>query len=634
MSNLTEFTVKAVKIHGNKYNYDKTEYINAHTKILISCNTCKNLFLQTPNKHLLGHGCPNCAIINKRKPVLTTEEYISKAKSVHGDKYNYDNTIYSGPNKKVVIHCNNCGHDLEQIANIHLKSGKCANCAKINKVKEFVELALKLHGNKYNYNQVTEISKRKLKIYCNTCKKYFYQSKSRHLNSLGCRECAGNKQLTTDKFKKIAEKLHGNKYNYDLIEGPISHRKKIEIYCNRCNKTFIQKVSSHLEGSGCTACHLDSLRNSDFVERAKQVNGDKYGYDQVIYERRTAKVKILCNRCGQYFWQTPDSHLCGWVGCDNCRINKTITNKDFIERSKEIHGNKYNYDKIEYKNYRSKIKIYCNNCNQFFIQIAGNHLKGSGCPYCTDSNFQVEVYNFINDMEPAEYNNRKEIYPSELDIYIPNFKLAIELNGTYWHSDFYLHKNYHLEKSIKCENKGINLIQIFENEYNNKKEIVKSLLKSFINKNTTINALQCDVKELNNETLISFIRSNSIYNNIKATINLGLFYNDKAVAVMGINDSIIVNYTELIDNKIINGINRLVNYFVVKYIPDKIAVEDDRRISYFDIYKWMGFNREKIIEPREYLNYRGNKVWDAGYNLLTWMRLGPNWPIMDEEIRR
>ena len=90
-SHKEEFIEKARIEHGNKYNYDLVEYTNSKTKVKIFCNHCQRIFEQIPNGHLRGKGCNTCSII---KSTSNTQEFISKAKSVHGDKYNYDFVDY------------------------------------------------------------------------------------------------------------------------------------------------------------------------------------------------------------------------------------------------------------------------------------------------------------------------------------------------------------------------------------------------------------------------------------------------------------------------------------------------------------------------------------------------------------
>ena len=126
-----------------------------------------------------------------------------------------------------------------------------------------------------------------------------------------------------------------------------------------------------------SSCNRSST--NEFIERAKEVHGNKYGYGKVDYKRSNEKVCIVCPTHGEFF-QIPSSHLIGF-GCPGCSGNKKLTTEDFIEKAKEVHGNKYDYSKVNYKNISTKITIVCPIHGEF-EQAPCKHLSGSGCPKC------------------------------------------------------------------------------------------------------------------------------------------------------------------------------------------------------------------------------------------------------------
>ena len=120
-----------------------------------------------------------------------------------------------------------------------------------------------------------------------------------------------------------------------------------------------------------------------------------------------------------------------------------------------------------------------------------------------------------------------------MDIIIPSKNIAIEFDGLYWHNETKVNKNYHLNKTIECLTNGIRLIHIFEDEWVNKKEIVKSRLNTILgNVTNKIYARKCEIKEISNETCKTFLDNNHIQGGINAPIRYGLFYNDDLVSVM------------------------------------------------------------------------------------------------------
>lgn len=121
------FIEKSVEVHGNKYNYSLVEYKNAKTKILIKCPE-HGIFEQTPNNHLNGQGCPKCSI---KKRSLDTKSFIEKSQAIHGGKYDYSISEYSGSKSSITIICPEHG-EFEQIAESHLNGANCPHCNLVN----------------------------------------------------------------------------------------------------------------------------------------------------------------------------------------------------------------------------------------------------------------------------------------------------------------------------------------------------------------------------------------------------------------------------------------------------------------------------------------------------------------------
>ena len=132
------------------------------------------------------------------------------------------------------------------------------------------------------------------------------------------------------------------------------------------------------------------LTNDEFVEKARKVHGDKYDYSKVNYVTSTKKVIIICPTHGD-FEQTPERHLRG-RGCQKCGGTQKLTLNDFLNKAKEIHGDRYDYSKVEYINSITKVCIVCPTHGEFW-QTVGNHLSGHGCPICSIENRRCGILN-------------------------------------------------------------------------------------------------------------------------------------------------------------------------------------------------------------------------------------------------
>lgn len=310
------FIKEANDVHGTKYDYSLVEYVNNHTKVCIICPIHGN-FMQSPREHLNGHGCPMCS---GRK--LDRELFIQKSISVHGDKYNYSKVEYRGNKEKVCIVCPIHG-EFWQSPNNHMRGHGCPMCQGMNKTTEdFISEARKVHGDLYDYSKSTYIgSDKKICIIC-PIHGEFWQRAIEHLNGRGCRLC--NQILTTDNFIRKAKLVHGDKYDYSKTEYTNNNTKVLitcpihgdflqnagdHLSGKGCSKCGFEKNRKHFS---------DTLE--DFVEKAKKVHGDRYDYSKVSYVNSQIKVKIGCAKHGE-FLQTPNNHLSG-SGCPLCYQSK------------------------------------------------------------------------------------------------------------------------------------------------------------------------------------------------------------------------------------------------------------------------------------------------------------------------
>lgn len=261
---------------------------------------------------------------------LTTEEFIEKAKKVHGDKYDYSKVDYEDNRANVCIICLKHG-EFYQKPYKHLMGRGCPKCGGSAKssTKEFIEKAKKIHGNKYDYSKVDyKDNNTKVTIICPEHGE-FEQKPGNHLMGKGCAQCCGNVKLTTETFIKRANKIHNNKYDYTKTIY-VDSLTKVCIICPEHGE-FFQNPFSHLNGFGCPKCSgLAKPTLTEFIEKAKEVHGDKYDYSKVIYKNAHTKVTIICPKHGE-FKQSPRNHLNRKHGCPKCAIdNSTIYSPEIV----------------------------------------------------------------------------------------------------------------------------------------------------------------------------------------------------------------------------------------------------------------------------------------------------------------
>ena len=562
-----EFIEKARKIHGDRYDYSKVKYVNSKTKVCIIC-PIHGEFWQTPDKHLRGHKCPLCS---KTKPKQWDEVYKTFIEK-HGSQFDYSKVDFKNMNTKVYI----------------------------------------IHKD---------------------CKNGFWQTPKNHIKGHGCPYCKNNKiskklTKTTERFIEECKNVHKNAYDYSKVKYT-SSKDKICIICHRKDKNgfehgeFWQEANSHLSGCGCPKCGMESAVNHKkeiytterFIEISQDIHKGKWLYnDKTVYVSAKTPICIICPVHGE-FWQTPDKHLSG-CGCPKCGGTKKLSNKEFIVKAREVHGDKYDYSKVEYIDAHTKVCIICPEHGEFFM-TPNTHLNGCGCPSCSHkvSKDENEIYNFVKKYcdTKVEHNVRGILSNNrELDIFIPQKKIAIEYNGMRWHSEqFQKDKNYHLNKLEECNRKGISLIQIFEKEYITNKEILLKNLLHIIgcpNFGTKIEAKNCIVKEIGKKTTKKFLEMNDIQGYVASTLHLGLYHKEQIIDIMTfkkLNNNIgnewqITRYVNDINYIVKNSFDAIFNYFIDNYKPNVIKCFVDRRWlldKRDDLYVKNGFVLDKIIKP-------------------------------------
>jgi very-short-patch-repair endonuclease len=441
-SNITEFIEKAQEIHGDKYYYSKVEYITAQTKVIITCKEHGD-FEQVPNSHLRGAGCRICSnLYSSLRQKSNITEFIEKAQEIHGDKYDYSKVEYINSQTKVIITCKEHG-DFEQRPNHHLRGAGCRICANLHlsliqksNITEFIEKAQEIHGDKYDYSKVEYINSQTKVII--TCKEHgdFEQVPNSHLQGSGCSKCSGRLIYDKDSFIEKAQEIHCNKYDYKNVIYNGIH-EKIKIICKEHGE-FEQTPSCHIhKTAGCSKCIGRLVYDkSSFIEKAQEIHGDKYDYSKVEYINSQTKVIITCKEHGD-FEQVPSSHLQG-CGCKMCGILLTIEKQtcsiqEFINKAKQIHGDKYDYSNVIYKGANEKVTIICKKHGDF-SQTPSKHINAKqGCSLCINKT-ESKLYEKLLVIYPTltiqfKKDWCKRLFHLPYDFCIPECKIIIELDG-------------------------------------------------------------------------------------------------------------------------------------------------------------------------------------------------------------
>lgn len=478
-------------IHGNRYDYSKVEYTGYNNNVNIICPK-HGEFFQRVDVHLIGTGCPKCKLILRFKNI-TREKFIEIVQKTHNNYYDYSNLKWKNINTPINIICPNHAK-FTQPPLQHLSGLGCPECYKL---KKFLEEANRIHNNQYDYSNVTHINNYdKILIICkkhgafyqnpyshlnghacswcsnrpryNTktfiqkskkihnnkynysktnyidcftkitiiCAEHgeFLQSPCSHVNGVGCPKCGGHFKLTFEDFIQRAKEIHGNKYDYSKVQY-INNQTKVTIVCPKHGE-FKQTPSLHINGSGCLICSgVKKSTRIEFIEKARKIHGNKYNYSKVEYKNNKVKVIIICPEHGE-FEQTPNSHLHGY-GCLDCSGKKVLTTEEFIKRAKIVHNNKYDYSKVRYKNSKAKVIIICPEHGEF-KQTANGHLFGAGCKKCVSS-ISYKSQKWLDKIGVPKNNREISITLDSHTFFVDGFdknkKIVYEFYGDFWHGN-------------------------------------------------------------------------------------------------------------------------------------------------------------------------------------------------------
>ena len=550
------------------------------------------------------------------------------------------------------------------------------------KQEDFIIQAKIIHGDRYDYSLVVYKSgKIKVKIICKIHGIFEQCPQSHILQKAGCPQCSYEDR---NKSRRLDQEEYNKRVllkdpTIDLSKAIFIHSDiKVILGCHKLDKFGIehgwyeQLPHSTFNGHGCPKCGIE--RRSRLQERTLEellkecieVHKDKcYDYS-LITERKNSdeKMSIICYKKDIYneehgiFYQTPNEHIRSHAGCPKCynekrSIIQKSTIEDFRDHVRERYGDKNADSIVDFDGISQKATFICEEkyadgtIHGEYDQRAGNHLYlSAGCPICFKSGkskLEKEVYDFVLQYFPDAKNGlRNIIAPKEIDIYVPSINIGIEFDGLYWHSEAKSDKNDHQLKTDLCEHKGIHLVQIFEDDWKNKRLIIQSrLLNLFHRTPRKIYARQCEIKEVDQSTGKKFLEVNHLQGYSSFQIGLGLYLKDELVSLMTFGnrrvclgkksleegDYELMRFASIINCNVIGSAERLFKNFVKKYNPKNVISYADRFWTMNNgktVYDKLGFILDGKTPPNYYyiingvrkhrFGFRKRKLVEEGYD--------------------
>jgi len=448
------------------------------------------------------------------------------------------------------------------------------------------------------------------------------------------------------KHAMLSDEIKNELKDYFLEKYGVDNPSKVKDIREKAENTMIEKYGVK-----------HALQSKQINDSLKEFFIEKYGVDNPlkVEEVRKKGIETLLEKYGvdNPFKYDEFRKKGKETSIEKYGVESFSQSQNYKELLKTLSFNKNSIlvNNENYKLLESNISEYVikhESCGHKFtiqIQLFRKRLKNNEevCIICNPisnntSMGEKEIYNFIKESFNGEIIENDRIENKEIDIYLPELKLGFEYNGLYWHSELNKPKNYHKIKSDFFNNIGINLIQIWEDDWEFKKDIVKSIIINKIGKSQKIYARNCEIKEITDNKLVrDFLIKNHIQGFVGSKIKLGLFLNNELVSLMtfgnlrkslgqkSIDGSYeLLRFCNKLNTSVIGGASKLFKYFINNYPVKQVISYSDNSRGVGNLYKNLGFNLNKETDINYYwckngmryyrFNFRKDKLIKEGYD--------------------
>ena len=466
--------------------------------------------------------------------------------------------------------------------------------------QEFIEIAQKIHNNKYDYS-LTEYKNKesKVKIIC-PIHGVFEQQPNLHLRGSGCPKCSyiyrGNLyKKTLNEFINESNKIHNNFFSYEKFNYVNAHTKST-IICP-IHGEFEQNPNDHLQGKGCPKCNMSFLEKEVFsfllrneIKFEYQKYFDWLGKQSLDFYLNDYNIAIECQGKQHFGYGGWTDEYDFFQQKERDCQKKTLCNENNIDILYFTHF------PIQYDDFYTEKNTF-NSVERMFFGKIGIKQK----------TWIEEVSAYFNDLNIDEYQKRR------LDIFY------IDLIGN---SEKKVSNNFEINRLKNNRKNDKMTFHIFEDEWLYQKEIVKSRINNILGNNKEkIYARNCDIRIVENKDCRVFLEKNHIQGNVNGMCNLGLYHQNELVSLMSFgklrknlgsnarnNEYELLRFCNKLNTSVIGGASKLLNFFKVKYKPIKIISYCDLRWSDGKMYEILGFTLSHISRPNYFYINEDKKI--------------------------
>jgi len=476
----------------------------------------------------------------------------------------------------------------------------------------FITRAKSVHGNLYDYIIDEYIDdKTHINVECKLHGVFMVTPNNHIYNKSGCPRCGSESSASKTRldYNGIIVKVrnaHGDKFDYDLSSYK-NMKTKIPITCKLHDNTFNMGIYDHIKGKagGCPECKRDNLSNQgmkcrsnkdQFILNAIKVYGESYTYEKVNYETNKDDIIVTCPQHGD-FNTTPNTFLNGYHHCTKCMEDYQII------RHKGNHANYISqFDNMmplvnDYYNVKELANYECKKHGRFEAIPELVRSRSNPCISCCrikGSSQELKLYEYITNELDIEVHQHHKVDGVEVDLYIPSHSLAIEVNGVYWHqerNDRY-GSSYHISKTNICKRHDVTLLHFYDFEIDNKFDIIKSMISSRLGLNKRIYARNTIVRLVDKTDKRKFINKTHLQGNDSAQHAIGLYYNEELVSlatfgnrnITGNTEHELLRFSSKLNYTIVGGFTKLLSSYIKMFNPPEIKTYASIRYSNGNLY--------------------------------------------------
>ena len=409
-----------------------------------------------------------------------------------------------------------------------------------------------------------------------------------------------------------------------VMKLPKGSHAKITIICDNCGKEREMQFNNYYRTTNGLK-NKYYCNNKECINKIRKISiNKKYGVDNV-FQLYDIKEQIKITNNDKY-------------GVDNPQQNTEIKKK-----TENTNLERYGYKNV-FQNESIKDKIKVTNNDKYGVDYPQQsaYIRSKYSSLHKPSKLENELLTFISTNYKGEIISNKNniILGYEIDVYLPELNLAFEFNGLYWHSEIYKSNNYHKIKTELCEKNGIRLVHIWEDYWEFKQDIIKSIILNKLGKTPNkIFGRKTEVREITDNKLVKiFLDENHLQGFVGSKVKLGLFFDNELVSLMTFgqlrktmnskskneNDYEMLRFCNKLNTNVLGGASKLFKYFIKKYNPFNVVSYADKSHSNGNLYEQLGFNLIHTTRPNYYyiigrkrkyrFGFRKDVLVSQGYN--------------------